>query len=76
MGADVEALVVVAGDFWAVAWALGAVRLGGTMNRVAASAAGVLCHAPTRVATAAGAMDFGLALAVALGGLAATRAGA
>ena len=83
MGADVEALVVVvAWDFWAVAWALGAVRLRGTMNMVPASTAGALGQGPTGVATAAGAMGFGLAttaLAVALGGwveIAATGAGA
>ena len=83
MGADVEALVVVvAWDFWAVAWALGAVRFGGKMNMVATRPAGALGQGPTGVATAAGAMDFGLAttaLAVASGcwvDLAATRAGA
>ena len=75
-------VVVVAWDFWAVAWALGAVRLRGTMNMVPASTAGALGQGPTGVATAAGAMDFGLAttaLAVASGcwvDLAATRAGA
>ena len=61
-------MVVVAWDFWAVAWALGAVRLRGTMNMVPASTAGALGQAPTGVATA-----------VALGGwveIAATGAGA
>ena len=78
----VVAVVVVAKDFWAVAWALVAVRLRGTMNMVPASTAGALGQSPTGVATAAGAMDFGLAttaLAVALGGwveIAATGAGA
>ena len=75
-------VVVVAWDFWAVALALGAVRLGGRMNMVPATTAGALGQGPTGVATAAGAMDFGLAttaLAVALGGwveIAATGAGA
>ena len=84
LGAGVGALVVVVvvADFWAVALALGAVRLCGRMNMVPATTAGALGQGPTGVATAAGAMDFGLAttaLAVASGcwvDLAATRAGA
>ena len=81
MGAGVGALVVVVADFWAVALALGAVRLGGRMNMVPATTAGAFLQGPT--GTAAGASkDFGLAttaLAVASGcwvDLAATRAGA
>ena len=75
-------VVVVAWDFWAVALALGAVRLCGRMNMVPATTAGAFLQGPTGVATAAGAKDFGLAttaLAVASGcwvDLAATRAGA
>ena len=77
MGADVEALVVVVAAlfFGAVAWA-------SWMNMVAATTAGAFLQGPTGVATAAGAMDFGLAttaLAVASGcwvDLAGTRAGA
>ena len=84
LGADVEALVVVvvAWDCLAVAWALGAVRLGGKMNMVPACTAGALGQGHTWVATAAGAMGFGLAttaLAVGSGDwvdIAATGAGA
>ena len=56
-------VVVVAWDFWAVAWALGAVRLGRKMNMVPATTAGALGQGPTEVATAK-AMGFGLATTV------------
>ena len=58
-------VVVVAWDFWAVAWALGAVRLRGTMNMVPASTAGALGQGPTGIATP-GVMGFGIATTLAV----------